>query len=129
MLSFQRKYFIYAVLLFIIEVFIALYIRDEILRPYGGDFLVVIFMYCSLRSFLNLPPIQIALPVLLFSYIIEFTQYYGLIYKLGLQDSLVAHLILGSTFKWLDMVAYTLGIACVMLIEERSNRTEKDSFS
>jgi hypothetical protein len=48
---------------------------------------------------------------------VECSQYFELIYKLGLEDSLLAHLILGSTFHWMDMVAYTLGIALVLALE------------
>src|SRR5688500_6374937 len=107
MFIFRIKYFLLAILLFLAEVYIALYLNDAFLRPYGGDFLVVIFMYCFVKSFVNVSPFAIAAPVLLFSYLVECTQYFGLIYKLGLEDSFLAHLVLGSTFKWMDMVAYS----------------------
>ena len=119
MFTFRKKYFFIALLLFIIEVLIGVYMHDRFLRPYGGDFLVVIFLYCGVRSFLNRPVLSVALAVLLFSYFIEITQHFGLIYKLGWEHSFVAHLVLGSTFKWLDMLAYTLGIALVVFFEER----------
>jgi hypothetical protein len=98
--------------------------HDAFIRPYGGDFLVVIFMYCFVKSFVNLPPFQIAAPVLIFSYLVECSQYFGLIYKLGLEDAFLAHLILGSTFKWMDMVAYTLGILLVLLLEGTTREKE-----
>jgi hypothetical protein len=118
MFTFRKRYFFVAILLFIVELFIAIYMHDEFLRPYGGDFLVVIFLYCFLRSFINRPVLSVALAVLLLSYIIEVTQHFGLIYKLRWEHSLLAHLVLGSTFKWLDMLAYTLGTALVLVFEE-----------
>ena len=46
MLLFRRSYFSFFVLLFIIEVLIALFVNDRLIRPYVGDFLVVILIYC-----------------------------------------------------------------------------------
>jgi hypothetical protein len=117
MLVFRKKYFICALLLLIIETCIALYMHDEFIRPYFGDFLVVIFMYCALRTFVTASTLQVALAVLALSYVVELSQYYHLIYRLGLEDSFMAHLILGSTFHWFDMLAYTLGVAAVLVVE------------
>ena len=118
MLVFRKKYFVCALLLLIIEVFIALYMRDAFIRPYFGDFVVVIFLYCALRTFLRAPVLKIAVGVLALAYVVEFSQHYQLIYKLELEDSFMAHLILGSTFHWFDMLAYTLGIAAVVIVEQ-----------
>ena len=117
MLVFRKKYFICALLLLIIETCIALYMHDEFIRPYFGDFLVVIFMYCALRTFLSASTLQVALAVLALSYAVELSQYFQLIYRLELEHSFLAHLILGSTFHWFDMLAYTLGIAAVLVME------------
>src|SRR5687768_9574220 len=117
MFTFRMKYFLLAMILLAAEIYIALYMHDAFLRPYGGDFLVVICMYCLAKSFVNLSPFNIAAPVLLLSYLVECSQYFGLIYKLGLEHSFIAHVLLGSTFHWMDMLAYSLGIALVLLLE------------
>ncbi len=44
--KFHRKYFFSTLLLFATEIFIAAYLHDAVIRPYGGDFLVVILIYC-----------------------------------------------------------------------------------
>jgi hypothetical protein len=125
MFRFHKTYFLLAVLLFVIELLIALYMHDRFVRPYVGDFLVVIFLYCFFRSFLKTHYVTVALAVLLFSYIIEVTQYFHLIERLGLQHYRLAHLILGSGFEWMDLVAYTLGILVVIGIEAfRKRRNE-----
>jgi len=118
MLRFHKTYFLLAVALFLIEVLIAAFAHDRFVRPYVGDFLVVIFLYCLLQSFLNISCTKAALGVLLFSYVIEISQYFHLIRHLGLQHSRLAHLILGSGFEWIDLIAYTLGIIVVLLLEK-----------
>jgi hypothetical protein len=117
MITFRKRYFFIAVLLFIIEVLIALFLNDPIIRPYVGDFLVVILIYCFVRSFFNIAVFKAALATLLFAYLIEFLQYLNLIELLGLQHSKLANLILGNLFEWIDMLAYTLGIVSVLLTE------------
>lgn len=118
MLRFHKTYFLLTVSLFLIEVAIAAFAHDRFVRPYVGDFLVVIFLYCLLQTFFKTPYIATALSVLLFSYGIEVTQYFHLITHLGLQQSRLAHLILGSGFEWIDLLAYTLGILVVLLLEK-----------
>jgi len=115
---FNRKYFIWTVLLFLTEVLIAAYVHDRIIRPYVGDFLVVILMYCFFRSFLHIQPLPLAVGVLLFAYLIEFLQYVNLADRLGLSASGIARIVIGSSFAWMDMVAYTLGFIAILFLEK-----------
>ena len=118
MLTFDRKYFFFAVGLFIIEVFIALYLHDKIVRPYVGDFLVVFLIYCAVRAFLCAPALKVAIGVLLFSYLIEVLQYFKLVKLLGFQHNAVAKAVLGNGFDWIDLLLYTLGIIMVLVLEK-----------
>ena len=120
MFKFQWKYFVLAILLFLAEVLIAYYIHDKIIRPYVGDLLVVILIYCFIKSFVNISVTKAAIFVLLFAYVIELLQYLNMIKFLGLQKSRMANIVLGNYFEWIDLVAYTIGIAIVILIEKRS---------
>jgi hypothetical protein len=117
MLTFRKHYFLITVLLFVTELLIATFLHDKIIRPYFGDFLVVILIYCFLRSFLKVSIVKAAIAPLIFAYLIEFMQYLNLIQKLGLQNSKMANLVLGNLFQWIDLLAYTLGIVLVLLIE------------
>ncbi|HEY0897965.1 MAG TPA: DUF2809 domain-containing protein [Sphingobacteriaceae bacterium] len=119
MLPFDKKYFLWAAVLFVVEVLIALFVRDAIIRPYVGDFLVVILLYCSIRTFLKAPVLKVALGVLLFAYLLEVLQYFRLVDRLGLTDNLLAKTVIGYGFAWLDMVAYTLGILMVVAVERK----------
>ena len=119
MWTFNRGYFVLALILFVIEVLIALYVSDRFIRPYGGDYLVVILLYCAIRSVVNLSAQKVAVGVLLFSYCIEVLQYYRLVDRLGLSGSKLAKTVIGYGFSWWDILAYTLGIITVVLIEKR----------
>ena len=125
MFSFNRRYFLIAVFLFFILVFIAAFVRDRFVRPYFGDYLVVIFLYCLAKAFLKISPIRIIIGVLLFAYLIETLQYFHMLKILGWEDVVLARIILGNGFEWWDLVAYTLGSATVVLVESGKNLFSK----
>ncbi|MES2331017.1 MAG: DUF2809 domain-containing protein [Bacteroidota bacterium] len=114
---FNKKYFLLTILLFIIEVLIAVYAHDNFIRPYFGDYLVVMLIYCFWMSFISAPVWIGALITLLFSYAIETLQYFKLVGMLGLQDSKLANTLIGNSFSWNDIVAYTLGVLTILGIE------------
>jgi putative ribosome biogenesis GTPase RsgA len=116
--QFNRNYFGLTVLLFVIEVLIATFLHDKIVRPYIGDVLVVILIYCFVKSFLNLKILTTALLVLLFAFSIETLQYFNLVEKLDLEHNKIARIVIGSSFEWVDFVAYTLGILVILAIEK-----------
>ena len=116
-LRFNRKYFVVAVVIFFIEILIAVFVHDRFIRPYVGDVLVVILIYCFVKSFLDLPVLPTALAVLLFSFAIETLQYYEIVNRLGLQDSTIASTVIGNSFAWIDVLAYIIGIILVLCFE------------
>ena len=122
MLTFNFKYFLFALIFFVVEVLIALFVRDGFIRPYFGDYLVVILIYCAVRTFVNTSPLKVAIGVLVFSYIIEVLQYFNIVDRLGLSDNEIARTVIGYGFEWWDMFAYTLGIATVLIMERFSSK-------
>ena len=119
MFRFHKGYFGLTVVLLLIEVLIAMYVRDNFIRPYFGDFLVVILMYCFLKSFAD-PDVRLtAMAVLLFSYLIEIFQYLNFVERLGLGNSEIARTLIGTSFAWMDILAYTTGILTVLWFERR----------
>ncbi len=117
-MTIRYPYWIWTIVLFLTEVGIALWVDDGLIRPYGGDYLVVIFLYSFCQTFRRWAVWPMAIGILGFAYLIEGLQYAGLIYRLGWENSRMAHLIIGSSFSWEDMLAYTLGIATVLLVEK-----------
>jgi len=116
--KFSLQYFTLTVLLFIAEVCIGLYMHDAFIRPYGGDYLVVILIYCFIKSFMNTPVGVTAICVLLFAYAVEVSQYFHLVYALGLGKSPLAKALLGTSFSFVDLLCYTLGIITVLVAEQ-----------
>ena len=117
MFQFNRNYFLLTVLLFLTEIAIAIYVHDYFIRPYFGDFLVVILLYCFVKSFIKVSVLIAASLVLVFSFAIEIAQYFNMVEKLGLQHSKIARVVLGNSFAWMDLLAYVLGILTVIGIE------------
>jgi hypothetical protein len=118
MYKFQKQYFALTLVLFLIEIFIALFARDQVIRPYGGDLLVVILLFCLIKSVINFPVTLTALGVLLFSYLVETLQFFNVVNHIGLANSKTANILIGNSFSWLDILAYTLGILLVLGIEK-----------
>ena len=118
MLLFNKAYFSLAAFLLMIELLVALYLHDALIRPYGGDFLVVILLYCLVKSFFNTAVFPAACLVLILAYMIELSQYFHLVNHLDLQNSRVALMLMGNFFSFTDMIAYTLGILLVLVAEK-----------
>ena len=104
-----------ALLIFVTEVLIALFVRDRFIRPYGGDILVTLLICCAIRVIL---PKGYRLPigggVLLFAVLVEVGQYFGLVYLLGLGHIEFFRILIGTGFSWWDMVCYAVG--CILFV-------------
>lgn len=110
------KYPIASVVLLAVEIFIAVFIHDQFIRPFFGDFLAVVFVYCGLRIF-NQNILKTALLSLLIAYCIEILQYFKFIEITGLIKYKMLAILIGNSFSWLDILAYTLGFVFILLIE------------
>lgn len=113
------------ILTFAIEVVIALFVTEKITRAYIGDVLVVILMYYFVKSFIKTNPVYIIISVLLFAYAVETAQHFKLVYVLGLQDNKFMSTIIGVSFSWGDILAYTIGAFICYLFEKR--KVENDT--
>jgi hypothetical protein len=126
MLIFRIKYFIAFLILLIIELYIALNIQDQFIRPYLGDVLVVILIYSFLMSFIRLSYKKAIVFVLIFSFTVEISQYFHLIEVLNLRQCQVAHWVLGSSFNWWDFLAYSIGLAIAFVVESKNPKINSD---
>ena len=118
-MTFNKTYFLLFTGLFLIEFAIAYFLKDGFIRHTFGDFLVVIMLYCLFRSFLNIKPKPTALLVLIIAFVIEFLQLTNFLEILGLENNIYAKIILGSTFQITDLIAYSLGVLTVLIIENK----------
>lgn len=117
-LRFHKGFFALVVFYFIIEVIIALYVRDQFIRPYMGDVIVIWFVYYFIRTFINVKPIYIAVFTLLFAFAVEIGQCFKLIEVLGLQNSTLAKVIIGTSFSWGDIFCYIIGFLFLFLFDK-----------
>jgi Protein of unknown function (DUF2809) len=118
---FHRTSFIRFSIILLLEVIIAVFFRDQWIRPFLGDVLVVMAIAYFVHAFLAIPFRTIAIGSLILAYCIELLQFFRILDLLGWQESPLAHLTIGSTFDWRDLAAYTIGIAIVMLISPKEH--------
>lgn len=105
---FDLKSFIIFCIFFLIEVLIAKYVNDSIIRPYVGDILVVILIYYFIKAFIETKSLYIIIGTLLFAYLIEIGQYFHIADILGLENKIL-RIMIGSSFSWGDILCYTIG--------------------
>lgn len=115
-------YIISFIIIFCIEVLIALYVRDSFVRPYLGDVLVVVLVYSFVRIFLPTGIPKMPFYVFLFACFVEVMQYFQLADTLGVTNR-AARIVLGSTFDWKDIASYAVGCVLIILVEHLFRRS------
>ncbi len=102
----------------ILEILIERFLDDPFIRPYLGDALVVVLIYAFVMSVSMVRPVVAMIATLAFSYLVEFAQYFRMVELLGLEDNAFFSIVLGTSFSWIDMLMYTLGIFAVFVWEK-----------
>ena len=108
------KYVILFFVTLLVEIFIALFVRDNFIRPYVGDILVVVVIYFFIRSFIKKRLKYLPLGIFIFAVFVEFLQYINIVEILGLSDNRFMTIIIGTTFDFKDIMCYLVG--CIILI-------------
>lgn len=117
-MSVRLIYLLVALVIFAIEVCIALFVHDAFIRPYIGDVLAVVLVYCAVRAATPIslwPAIAATLAVAL---AIELAQLFNLLDMIGLRSNRIAATVLGGSFDWLDLGAYIAGALAVVAVEQ-----------
>ena len=120
-MKFNLKYLAAFFILFITEVFIALFVKDKIIRPFIGDVLVVILMYTFIRGILSKPIKGLPIYLFLFAVVVEITQYFHLVDKLGLGNNKLMSTIMGTSFDIRDILCYLIGFVILIVWEKIYN--------
>ena len=123
-LQFNKNYLIPFILLFIVEVLIAIFLKDGFIRHTFGDYLAVILLYCMFKSFIKTKPFYLAIVVLIIAFGIEFLQLTNFLEIFNLENNNLAKTILGSTFSISDLIAYTLGFISIIIFEFKTQAHE-----
>ncbi len=97
------------VLLLLTEIYIALFVHDDFVRPYLGDVLVTILLCCLCRIVVPNGVRLLPLYVFLFATLVEVVQYLDVVELLGMQDNRLITTLVGATFSAMDLVCYAVG--------------------
>ncbi len=115
MKSKRLPYIIAFFAILVVEILIALFVRDRFIRPYGGDILVTVLICCLVRAVfpndrhwaLRMVPFW----VFLFAAAVEVGQYFDYVTLLGLGEIAFFRILLGTSFSWADVICYGVGCA------------------
>lgn len=125
--DFRLVYTICAIVLLIAEILIGLFVRDSFVRPYLGDALVVILIWCVVRVVIPDRCVWLSGAVFLFAVLVEVSQIFPLCDVLGIENRLIRTLM-GTSFAWGDIVAYLAGCAVTLAVDLilRGRRSARD---
>lgn len=98
-----------------VEVVIALFVRDDFVRPYLGDVLAAVCVYFAARIVFVNKPRFLSVFVTLFAFAVELVQLTNLSEIFGRGS--VFSVIVGGTFDLIDLLCYLVGGTACFLID------------
>ena len=120
------KYATTFIILLIVEIYIGLFVHDNIIRPFVGDALVVVLIYFFIRSFISKHIRFLPVYIFLFACLIEVGQYFNLVSLLHMESLKGAKIIIGSTFDLNDIFCYFIGTILIFAYEVLSKISSKN---
>lgn len=123
-MTWRPRYATAAALLFAVEMCIALFVHDGFVRPYLGDVLAVILVYCGLRAVLPFRPASAAMAAFAIGALIEVGQAIHALDLLGVHNAVI-RVVLGTGFEWWDFAAYAAGALLALAGERIASRSPK----
>ncbi|WP_418114972.1 DUF2809 domain-containing protein [Vibrio scophthalmi] len=108
-LRFSARYAVISLCWLVVLVNIALFVDDKFIRPTLGDVLVVVWLYYTIRCVVDLPARLIVVMTVVIAFMVELAQYLKIPALLGLEPGSPLSIILGATFDWWDLAAYSVG--------------------
>ena len=125
--KFNLIYFLLTIFIFLVEVLIAIKLKNIFLvRAYLGDVIVVMLIYTFILSFFEIKnKTRLIAGIFIFSCLIEFAQYLGIAEFLKLKPGSIAHVVVGSSFSWIDILCYFVGCLILLLfVKTKKNQPE-----
>ncbi len=99
-----------------VEIFIGVFVHDRFVRPYLGDVLVVIVLYCLVRIIVPINCPWLCGAIFVFSAAVEFLQGMHIADLLGIHNP-VLRTIIGTSFDPGDILCYFIGCFFLDLYE------------
>ncbi len=101
-----------------VEVLIAVFVRDNFVRPYVGDMLVTVLICCFMRIFFVSGALFLPLWVFLFATAVEIGQYFDIVHLMGLENCTFLSVAIGNTFSAADLLCYAVGCLFFFIAEQ-----------
>jgi hypothetical protein len=115
----RAPYILISLVSFLCGIAVATVLKGHsVIRGFGGDLLIVMFIYGSIKViFVRLRPNILAPAVFVFACFVEFLQYLN-VPRYFDTKSLIIILTLGSTFDPMDLLAYGMGSLFIYIIDQ-----------
>ncbi len=107
------RYLVICIVLFFVEVLIALFVHDDFVRPYIGDVLVVFVVYSAVRVLFPKRIKYLSIYTFIFAVSVELLQLINIVEILGFGDNRFISVLVGSVFDIKDIICY--GVGCLVL--------------
>ena len=115
-MNIRCRYGLLAAATLVIEVLIALFVRDSFIRPYVGDVLVIFLLYFSVRILIPQKCRLLPLWIFLFAFGVEWLQSINIVALLGLDNIPFFNILVGTVFDWWDVLCYAIGAGLLFLL-------------
>ena len=99
------------------EILIALFVKDDFVRPYVGDVLVTVLICAFCRIFIPQKVVALPILVLLFAVAVEIGQYFDIVKLLNLENNRLLSTLIGRTFSTADILCYAIGCLLFFVID------------
>ena len=108
----RLPYIIIFIAIFAVETCIALFVHDDLVRPYIGDVIVMWAVYCLAQIILGgrFGSYKVAVGSLIFAFFVELLQKFRIVDVLGIKSP-VLRTIIGTSFAPADLICYLAGTA------------------
>ena len=103
----KLKNILYFLIIFLLELYIGLYVKNAIIRPYLGDILVIPLIFSFINIFIKVNN-KILIKVVFFAIIIEILQYFKIVDLLQIHNKIL-RIVIGSTYDIKDIFCYIIG--------------------
>ncbi len=113
----RAVYLIAALAILASEIFIGVCVRDDFVRPYLGDVLVVILIYCAIRCVFPTGIKLLPLYVFIFALVVELLQLANIVDLLDIPRGSVVAIIIGTSFSFVDIICYAVGCGIIHITE------------
>jgi hypothetical protein len=122
----RRFYFCSTAFIIILGIFSR---KIDGIPPFIGDLLYAMMIYSALRMIFLKPLRCTALTALMICFAIEFSQLIRSGWIIEIRKTLFGRYVLGQGFLWGDLLAYSLGVAIALIVDNYWTKKAGNEFS